>query len=144
MAAIWAADGFAHHLVFDLELLAALRAESLESHLRLRQHASRIDAILYSSELRAEELHLQDGWTYEPPTFFETNLDDGPETAVRVSGIAACGPKAHTQEANARSNLAIDIVPTPLPFRGKAPSSQASTSAPVIPRDQDDCEILWS
>jgi len=28
------------------------------------------------------------------------------------------------------------------PSRGKAPSSQASTSALAVPRDQDDCEIL--
>jgi hypothetical protein len=39
--------------------------------------------------LESEEQRLQDGWTYEPPTFFETNSADGPPEAVRVTGIAA-------------------------------------------------------
>ena len=32
---------------------------------------------------------LQQGWTYEPPTFYETNSADGPPGAVRVAGISA-------------------------------------------------------
>jgi hypothetical protein len=36
-----------------------------------------------------EERRLQNGWTYEPPTFFETNSADGPEEAARVGGITA-------------------------------------------------------
>jgi radical SAM superfamily enzyme YgiQ (UPF0313 family) len=39
--------------------------------------------------LRREERRLQEGWTYEPPTFYETNSADGPADAVRVVGIAA-------------------------------------------------------
>jgi hypothetical protein len=35
---------------------------------------------------------LQDGWTYEPPTFFETNSADGPEAATRVDGITVASP----------------------------------------------------
>ena len=31
---------------------------------------------------------MQSGWTYEPPTFYETNSADGPESATRVTGIA--------------------------------------------------------
>jgi len=37
--------------------------------------------------LRREEEMLQNGQTYEPPTFYETNSADGPETAVRVTGV---------------------------------------------------------
>jgi radical SAM superfamily enzyme YgiQ (UPF0313 family) len=36
-----------------------------------------------------EERRLQGGWTYEPPTFFETNSADGPHEALRVGSIAA-------------------------------------------------------
>jgi hypothetical protein len=36
-----------------------------------------------------EERRLQNGWTYEPPTFFETNSADGPEAAARVGGVTA-------------------------------------------------------
>ena len=43
--------------------------------------------------LRREEQRLQQGWTYEPPTFYETNSADGLPHAVRVVGIAA-GPAA--------------------------------------------------
>ena len=32
---------------------------------------------------------MQQGWTYEPPTFYETNSADGAADAVRVAGIAA-------------------------------------------------------
>jgi hypothetical protein len=39
--------------------------------------------------LESEEQRLRDGWTYEPPTFFETNAADGPPDAVHVTGIAA-------------------------------------------------------
>ncbi|MHB8970511.1 MAG: B12-binding domain-containing radical SAM protein [Pirellulaceae bacterium] len=39
--------------------------------------------------LRSEDRRLLSGWTYEPPTFFETNSDDGPPAAVRVTGITA-------------------------------------------------------
>jgi radical SAM superfamily enzyme YgiQ (UPF0313 family) len=41
--------------------------------------------------MRCEERRLRHGWTYEPPTFYETNSADGPEGAERVVGIMA-GP----------------------------------------------------
>jgi radical SAM superfamily enzyme YgiQ (UPF0313 family) len=44
--------------------------------------------------LRCEEERLQQGWTYEPPTFYETNSADGPPGAVRVAGVAASPPAA--------------------------------------------------
>jgi hypothetical protein len=38
--------------------------------------------------LRREERRLQNGVTYEPPTFYETNVADAPPGAVRVVGVA--------------------------------------------------------
>lgn len=43
-------------------------------------------------QLQQEEERLRDGWTYEPPTFYETNSDDGPAAAVRVQSIAVARP----------------------------------------------------
>jgi hypothetical protein len=37
--------------------------------------------------LRREEQRLQQGGTYEPPTFYETNSPDGPKGAERVVGV---------------------------------------------------------
>ena len=42
--------------------------------------------------LRREEQRLQNGWTYEPPTCYETNSADGPAGAVRVVGVTAHAP----------------------------------------------------
>jgi biotin synthase-like enzyme len=42
--------------------------------------------------LQREEQRLKDGWTYEPPTSYETNSADGPETAVHVVGVTAAAP----------------------------------------------------
>jgi radical SAM superfamily enzyme YgiQ (UPF0313 family) len=42
--------------------------------------------------LCCEEQRLQYGWTYEPPTFYETNSADGPEEATRVEGITVASP----------------------------------------------------
>jgi radical SAM superfamily enzyme YgiQ (UPF0313 family) len=39
-----------------------------------------------------EEQRLRDGWTYEPPTFFETNSPDGPAAATLVQSIAVASP----------------------------------------------------
>lgn len=35
--------------------------------------------------LRQEEQRLREGWTYEPPTFYETNFPDGPPGSVQVA-----------------------------------------------------------
>jgi radical SAM superfamily enzyme YgiQ (UPF0313 family) len=39
-----------------------------------------------------EEHRLKDGWTYEPPTFYETNSTDGSEAVTRIDGIAVASP----------------------------------------------------
>jgi hypothetical protein len=54
--------------------------------------------------LRREERRLKSGWTYEPPTFFETNSADGPPAATRVVGVIAsavsgCKPATVYDEA---------------------------------------------
>ena len=41
-------------------------------------------------KLRRQNEMLQHGWTYEPPTFYETNQTSGPPAAQRVHGVV-CG-----------------------------------------------------
>ena len=36
-----------------------------------------------------EQQRLEEGWTYEPPTFFETNRVHDPDSAIHVQGVAA-------------------------------------------------------
>ena len=55
--------------------------------------------------LRREEQRLQQGWTYEPPTFYDTNSAHGPATALRVVGVGAkiapaALPELHSGEEN--------------------------------------------
>jgi radical SAM superfamily enzyme YgiQ (UPF0313 family) len=51
--------------------------------------AAPIVGLRFSYALRSEERRLKSGWTYEPPTFFETNSANGPPAAVRVAGVVA-------------------------------------------------------
>ncbi|MBU4272974.1 MAG: cobalamin-dependent protein [Planctomycetes bacterium] len=53
---------------------------------KARLAAPIVGRYLYRTLCR-EERRLQNGWTYEPPTFFETNSADGQEEATRVEGI---------------------------------------------------------
>ncbi len=53
--------------------------------------------------LRRQEQLLEDGWTYEPPTFYETNHSDGPSTATRVEGIR---PKARGVQSSPHGSVA--------------------------------------
>jgi hypothetical protein len=48
--------------------------------------------------LRREEQRLQNGWTYEPPTYFETNHVAGPPRAVQVQGVLACANDADVED----------------------------------------------
>lgn len=54
---------------------------------KARLAAPLVGRYLYRA-LQREERRLQHGWTYEPPTFFETNSPDGPPGAVYVEGVA--------------------------------------------------------
>ena len=58
--------------------------------------------------LRREEQRLQEGCTYEPPTFFETNFADGPKETTPVEGITV-SPAANDEELKQfRKDLRID------------------------------------
>ncbi|TWT79180.1 biotin synthase [Planctomycetes bacterium CA13] len=52
------------------------------------RHAAPIVGRYILKRLRDEQARLADGWTYEPPTYYETNVDDGPTNATRVEGAA--------------------------------------------------------
>ncbi len=42
--------------------------------------------VLFRS-LKRQQRMLDEGWTYEPPTFYDTNSRDGPAEATRVDGV---------------------------------------------------------
>jgi hypothetical protein len=52
--------------------------------------------------LRRQDALLRSGWTYEPPTFYETNRDGGPTGARRIVALAA-NPRAVTEEFRAKT-----------------------------------------
>ena len=77
------------------ELLQELYAEcGLKSRL-----AAQIGGVTCTANSQARK-RLDDGWTYEPPTFYETNYADGPANAERVEGI---------QSHPTNSSTAVDI-----------------------------------
>jgi hypothetical protein len=53
---------------------------------RARRAAPRAGRYLLR-RLQQQENMLQQGWTYEPPTFYEANFDPCPPGAVRVEGL---------------------------------------------------------
>ena len=53
---------------------------------RARRAAPIVGRKLYRS-VRREEQRLREGWTYEPPTFYETNFPDGPPGSVHVTPV---------------------------------------------------------
>jgi hypothetical protein len=64
--------------------------------------------------LRREERRLEQGWTYEPPTFYETNSADGPPGAVRVVGVAASPAAVDRPMPEPQENeAACDCSPVP-------------------------------
>jgi len=46
--------------------------------------------------LRREERRLENGWTYEPPTFYETNRVNEPGDAIFVDGLNCTPDNMHT------------------------------------------------
>lgn len=51
--------------------------------------------------LRREQRRLAQGWTYEPPIFYETNRRDGPESAIFVDGVAATSSPSRPKSGDA-------------------------------------------
>ncbi len=62
-----------------------------EFGLRSRISAPLVGRYLYR-QLKRQEQMLDDGWTYEPPTFYETNHQQGPADARLIKGIKASHP----------------------------------------------------
>lgn len=56
---------------------------------RARQAAPVLGRRLYRRLLQ-EEQRLSEGWTYEPPTYYETNFDNGPAGSVRSLAVNPC------------------------------------------------------
>ncbi len=50
-------------------------------------------------KLRREQSRLVAGWTYEPPTFYETNMPGDSSTAEYMPGVAAQCPLASAQDS---------------------------------------------
>ncbi|MGI9456383.1 MAG: hypothetical protein ACR2NU_07465, partial [Aeoliella sp.] len=66
---------------------------------RQSRHAAPIvGRYLYRKLLKQQE-RLKAGWTYEPPTFFETNFADGPAGSKLVRSVLA-SPDSPTVEPN--------------------------------------------
>jgi len=43
------------------------------------------------SKLKKQQQMLEEGWTYEPPTFYETNFSAGPTGSEYIKTALACG-----------------------------------------------------
>ena len=87
--ALWAARRRFRHDPHCEQLISHILDElSSEFGWKTRLAAPIVGGYLYHTLCR-EERRLQNGCTYEPPTFFETNSADGPEAATRVVGITA-------------------------------------------------------
>jgi hypothetical protein len=85
--ALWAAQRRYHREPHCRQLIAQVLAELYaECGWKARLAAPLVGRYLYHALCR-EERRLENGWTYEPPTFFETNSTDGPESATLVAGI---------------------------------------------------------
>ncbi|MGA2067210.1 MAG: cobalamin-dependent protein [Thermoguttaceae bacterium] len=75
---------------------------------KARLAAPLLGRYLYRRLCRREQ-ELADGQTFEPPTFYETNSDDGPPGAVRVRGVQPAATHAgphiglapHTRQSSA-------------------------------------------
>jgi hypothetical protein len=87
--ALWAAQQYYRDDPHGQALIAQVLEELYAEFGRRSRRAAPVVGRYLFRALASEEQRLQDGWTYEPPTFFETNSADGPPEAVRVTGIAA-------------------------------------------------------
>ncbi len=68
------------------QLLAELHAEF---GWRSRLAAPIVGRYLYRM-LKRQEQALQEGWTYEPPTYYESNHPQGPPNSKQVKSVPAC------------------------------------------------------
>lgn len=84
---LWAARSYFKDNTRRVEEATALLEELYaECGEEARRAAPIIGRKLYR-RLQQEEVRLQQGWTYEPPTFYEANFADGPAGAVPIMPI---------------------------------------------------------
>ena len=87
--ALWAAQQQYRYDPHRLRLISVLLDELYAEFGEVARSAAPIVGRRLYRALQREEKRLQQGWTYEPPTFYETNSAEGPAGAVRVFGIEA-------------------------------------------------------
>ncbi len=87
--ALWAAQRQYRHDPHRFRLISVLLDELYAEFGEVARSAAPIVGRRLYRALQREEKRLQQGWTYEPPTFYETNSAEGPAGAVRVFGIEA-------------------------------------------------------
>ncbi|MEN6450984.1 MAG: cobalamin-dependent protein [Thermoguttaceae bacterium] len=94
---LWAARHRYRHEPHRRQLIGQVLAELYaECGWKARLAAPLVGRYLYHT-LRREEQRLESGWTYEPPTFYETNSPDGPASATLVAGVAPTSVTSETQ-----------------------------------------------
>ena len=103
--ALWAARRRYRDDPHRFQLIAHILAELYTEFGWKARLAAPIVGFRFYQALRREERRLKSGWTYEPPTFFETNAADGPPAATRVVGVTAsaasgCKPATVCAEGN--------------------------------------------
>ncbi len=99
--ALWAAQRHYRHDPHRFRMISVILDELYAEFGEAARTAAPVVGRRLYRALQREDQRLQQGWTYEPPTFYETNSADGPAGAVRVFGVEAGAASAQTQfEAN--------------------------------------------
>ncbi|NOY43750.1 MAG: radical SAM protein [Planctomycetes bacterium] len=89
---LWAARHYYRDNAQRVSQINQLLSELHEEFgLRSRIAAPIVGRYLYR-QLKRQEQMLDNGWTYEPPTFYETNHPQGPTEARPIKGIKASHP----------------------------------------------------
>ncbi|NQT39031.1 MAG: cobalamin B12-binding domain-containing protein [Planctomycetes bacterium] len=127
--ALWAARRRFRHDPHCEQLISHILDElSSEFGWKTRLAAPIVGRYLYHTLCR-EERRLQNGCTYEPPMFFETNSADGPEAATRVAGIT---PTSTMNEPDSKQSGETQRLDRPQ-GRRQTPGSPAENSRPRLP-----------
>ncbi len=95
--ALWAARHWCRRDPHSRQLISLVLQELVaEFGWKARLSAPIVGRYFYHT-LCCEHRQLQNGCTYEPPTFFETNSADGPEAAARVEGLSTTNTATEEQ-----------------------------------------------
>ena len=88
--ALWATrEQYRENPQYVAEITALLEEIYDEFGAGARRAAPVAGKYLYRKLQEQQDL-LESGWTYEPPTFYETNFAPGPAESVPVEGVLAC------------------------------------------------------